>query len=287
MQLSYDDSFPFSLSNTMNKVSNSNTFKPSEIFKRRGGNRIPVEDRQVETSIGTGPSDQRDLVPTIRRIHRFLFAASVVGGTGAILVAAFANPPYYASSAGIASTVAANSASSNLMDQTHLVAQLAAAYLLPFSFLAMAWLASRRSPWLASVGASIALLGFLPLALYVGQDSLFYDIARQGSSAQSVGLAQFWNADPIMSFYGVMFGLGTVFGPTVIGIALWRSRAIPKWAAASLTVSRLSALLFPFVPYRISAEIVLAGVVLLFIGSIPVALAVMKAPYDTSPNMPS
>jgi hypothetical protein len=132
------------------------------------------------------------------------------------------------------------------MDQTHLVALLIAAYLLPLSFLAQAWLANRRSPWLASIGAFIALLGFLPLALYVGQDSLYYDIARWGSNPQFVDLAQRWNSDRVMTFYGIVFGLGTVFGPALIGIALWQSRAIPVWAAICLTFSRLSVFVFFF-----------------------------------------
>ena len=224
------------------------------------------------------PSQQKNTAPLIYRFQRLFFAASIVLGTAAILVAAFANPPYYGSQQGIASAVATNATDSDLMDQAHLVAQLIAAYLLPLGFLAMAWLANRRSPWLASIGAFITLLGFLPLALYVGQDALFYDIARWGSNPQFVDLAQRWNNDGIMAYYGIMFGLGTVFGPTLLGIALWRSRAIPVWAAICLTFSRLPVFLFPFVSYHVESAIVLAGVVLLFIGSIPAALAVLSAP---------
>jgi len=227
-------------------------------------------------------SAQKNTIPMIYRFQRLFFAASIVLGTAAILVAAFANPPYYGSSQGIASAVATNATDSDLMDQTHLVAQLIAAYLLPLAFLTMAWLANRRSPWLASIGAFISLLGFLPLALYVGQDSLFYDIARWGSSPQFVDLAQRWNNDGIMAYYGIVFGVGTVFGPTLIGLALWRSRAIPVWAAICLTLSRLPVLLFPFVPYHVETAIVLAGVVLLFIGSLPAALAVLRVPRNES-----
>jgi hypothetical protein len=227
-------------------------------------------------------SPQKNTVSIISRLQRLFFAASIVLGTAAILVAAFANPPYYGSQQGIASAIATNATDSDLMDQTHLVAQLIAAYLLPLGFLAMAWLANRRSPWLASIGAFIALLGFLPLALYVGQDSLYYDIARWGSNPQLVDLAQRWNTDGVMSYYGIVFGLGTVLGPTLIGIALWRSRAIPVWAAICLIFSRLPVFLFLFVPYHVATAIVLAGVVLLFIGSIPAALAVLKAPHNES-----
>lgn len=214
--------------------------------------------------------------PRICRFQRRFFAASLVLGTAAILVAAFTNPPYWGSQQGIASAIATNARDPDLMDQTHLVAQLIAAYLLPLGFLAMAWLANRRSPWLASIGAPIALLGFLPLALYVGQDSLFYDIGRWGSDPRFVDLAQRWNADPVMTYYGIAFGLGTVFGPTLIGLALWRSRAIPMWAAICITFSRLPVFVFGLVPYRVETLIVLAGTVLLLLGGIPAALAILK-----------
>ena len=222
-------------------------------------------------------SQQKNTVPIIYRFQRQFFAASIVLGTAAILVAAFANPPYYGSQQGIATAIATNATDSDLMDQTHLVAQLIAAYLLPLGFLAMAWLANRRAPWLASIGAFITLLGFLPLALYVGQDALFYDIARWGSNPQFVDLAQRWNNTGVMAYYGIVFGAGTVFGPTLLGIALWRSRAIPVWAAICLTFSRLPVLLFSFVPYHVETAIVLTGTVLLFIGSIPAALAIKRS----------
>jgi hypothetical protein len=220
--------------------------------------------------------------PLIYRLQRLFFAACIVLGTAAILVAAFANPPYCGSQPGIVSAVARNAMDSDLMDQTHLVAQLIAAYLLPLGFLAMAWLANRRAPWLASIGAFITLLGFLPLALYVGQDALYYDIARWGSNPQFVDLAQRWNSAGVMNYYGIVFGAGTVLGPTLIGIALWRSRAIPVWAAICLILSRLPVLVFNFVSYHVAVAIVLVGVVLLFIGSIPAAWAVLKAPSEGS-----
>src|SRR5205823_13759099 len=92
-----------------------------------------------------------------------------------------------------------------------------------------------------------------------------------------VDLAQQWNNNGVMAFYGIMFGFGSVFGPTLLGIALWRSRAIPVWAAICLTFSRLPVLLFSFVPYHVETAIVLAGTVLLFIGSIPTDMDVIRA----------
>ena len=212
--------------------------------------------------------------PVIYRLQRLLLAACVVLGPVAILVAALANPPYYGTGPGEAAAIATNATSSDLMDRTHLVAELLASYLLPISLLVMAWLANRRSPWLASVGGLLTALGFVPLALFVGQDSLYYDIARLGSSPALVDLAVRFNHDGIMNFYNLVFGLGTVLGPTVIGVALWRSRAVPAWAALCVALSRLPSFVFLAVPFRVAVAAVLAGVVLLVIGSIPAAIAV-------------
>ena len=208
--------------------------------------------------------------------QRLLIAGCTVLGPAAILIAAATNPPYYGSGPGIDSAVATNASSSDLMDQTHLAAELVAAYLLPVAFLVMVWLANRRAPWLTSIGATLTFLGFLPLPLYVGQDSLFYDLARWGSDPQLVDLARRWNADGVMSFYGVAFGLGSVFGPTVLGLALWRSAAIPLWGALALVCARLPVLAFAVLPYRVETFIAIAGTALLLAGSLPVALAVLR-----------
>lgn len=214
--------------------------------------------------------------PLIYGLQRLLLAACVVLGPVAILIAALANPPYYGNGPGEAAAIATNATSSELMDRTHLFAELIASYLLPTGLLVMAWLANRRSPWLATVGGLLTVLGLIPLALFVGQDSLYYDIARLGSSPALIDLAVRFNHDGIMNFYNLVFGLGSVLGPTVIGVALWRSRAVPAWAAACVALSRLPSFVFLAVPFRVAVGAVLTGVVLLLIGSIPAAWAVWR-----------
>jgi len=220
-------------------------------------------------------------IPRIFRMQRWSVAACTIAGVVAIIIAALTNPPYFGSAPGIRSAIDTNASDSDLMDVTHLVAQLIAAYLLPVGFVTMAWLANPRAPWLSSVGLCVTLLGFLPLALYVGQDSMFYDIARWGSDPRHVDLAERWNSDGVMSFYGIVFGIGSVFGPALLGLALWRSRAVPLWAALCVTVSRLPVLMFALVPYRVETAIVIAGTFLLLIGNLAVAAAVTRVPEPT------
>src|SRR5215469_14831665 len=209
------------------------------------------------------------------RLQRLFFALSIPGGAIAILIAALTNPVYYGSGPGEAAAIAANAAHGDVMDQAHNVFELAAAFLLPIGFLTLAWLVNRRTPWLATVGGALCVLGFVPLSLYVGQDSLYYDVARAGSAPQLVDLVVRWNHDGIMSFYGVWFGLGSVLGPTVLGVALWRSRQVPVWAAICLILSRLPVFIFAVVPFHVAVAVVIAGVVLMVAAGVPAARAVM------------
>ena len=178
--------------------------------------------------------------------------------------------------------VATFGTANTVMMQTHLIAGVFAVYLLPLSLLSMAWLAIRRSPWLASIVTLVVFIGIFPVAAFSAQDALTNDLAHMGSNPLFLTIAQRFNDDGVMSYYNVMFILGTVLAPALIGIALWRARAVPMWAAILITFSRLLVLLYPLVPSLPGIYIQLLSWVLLFIGSIPAALAMVKVPYNES-----
>jgi hypothetical protein len=147
----------------------------------------------------------------------------------------------------------------------------------------MAWLAMRRAPWLASIGAFLVLLGMLPLpALAAAVESLTYDIVRTGSNPLLITMVKQFNNDGIMSFYNIVDIPGVVLGLALIGLALWRARAVPIWAAVLVTLSRLVVFLFPFVPSLPGVYLQLPSCILLFIGSLPAALAVLRTPHNES-----
>lgn len=224
-------------------------------------------------------SPQKKTVPLIYRLQRLFFAACIVLGMVATLVLVATSPQYYSLQNGVASMVATFATANTVMLQAHLLSGVFAVYLLPVSLLAMAWLAMRRSPWLASIVLLVVLLGILPVAAFSAQDALTYDLAHMGSNPLFVAIAQQFNNDGVMSYYNVMFILGTVVGPTLIGIALWRARAVPLWAAVLITFSRLLVFLYPFMPGLPGIYVQLLSWVPLFIGSIPAALAMAKVPY--------
>ena len=221
---------------------------------------------------------QEKTLPIISRLHRWFFAASIVLGTVSTLVMVATNPGYYEVQNGEATYIAAYAHASTVMVQTHLISMVITFYLLPLGLLAMAWLAMRRAPWLASIGAFIVFLGMIPLAASAGLESLTNDIAHMGSNPFLATFAQQFNTDGVMSYYGIVFIPGSIVGPVLIGIALGRARVVPLWAALLITVSRLVVFIFPFFPSLLGIYIQLPSCVLLFIGSLPAALAMLKVP---------
>lgn len=219
---------------------------------------------------------QEQSTPLLSRLHRWFFAACIVLGTGATIVVLASNPGYYGSQNGELALIAALATANPLMVQAYFIAGTVVGYTLPLGLLAMAWLAMRRSPWLASIAALVVIIGVFPLVIFTGQDAVGYEIARMGSSPVLLTLAQRFIHDGVMGYYNIVFIPGTLLGPTLIGIALWRARAVPLWAAILIIVSRLLVFVYPFVPGLPGIYVQLPSSVLLFIGSIPAALAILK-----------
>jgi hypothetical protein len=236
--------------------------------------------KEIQMNSGEHQSHVEKSVPLIYRLQRWFFAASIVLGIAATIVMVATNPGYYTLQNGEAAWLAAFAAANDLMIQTHLISSVIAFYLLPLGMLVMAWLAMRRSPWLASIGALLIVIGMLPLPAFAEQAALNHDIASMGSNSLLVSLALRNNSDWVMSYYNIVDVPGIVFGPALIGLALWRSRAIPVWAAVLVTASRLLVFLFPLFPSLPGEYIQLPSCVLLFIGSIPAALAVLRMPHS-------
>lgn len=222
-------------------------------------------------------------VPLIYRLHRWFFATSIVLGTAATCVMVATNPGYYNSQTGEAGLLAGYASANVVMVQIHLISAVITFYLLPVGLVVMAWLAMRRATWLASIGAFLVLLGMLPLpALAAAVESLTYDIVRTGSNPLLITMVKQFNNDGVMSFYNIVDIPGVVLGPALVGLALWRARAVPIWAAVLVTFSRLVVFLFPFFPSLPGVYLQLPSCVLLFIGGLPAALAVLRAPYNGS-----
>jgi hypothetical protein len=106
---------------------------------------------------------------------------------------------------------------------------------------AVAWLSRRGSPVLTTIGLVLSYLGFVCL----GSGNGFGDLIAQalathpqldGQTAYTLGFGL--ESSPASSLSGLVFVLGHLIGTVILGVAVWRSRAVPSWIAIILAVSQ-------------------------------------------------
>ncbi|HLI89855.1 MAG TPA: hypothetical protein VKV37_14290 [Ktedonobacteraceae bacterium] len=224
-------------------------------------------------------SQQKQAISVIYRVQRVFLALCIVLGPAFVLATVVIGPGYYSTKNGPVVALALTRTASTIQLQLSTILGVIATYLLPVSLLAMAWLAMRRAPWWASIAMLIVFIGVFPLPAFVAQSALTWDLARMGSNPLFATIAQRFNDDGVMSYYNAAFILGTIPGPALVGIALWRARAVPVWAAVLIIIGRPLVFLYPLVgSFILAVYIQFISWLPLFIGSIPAALVVLKVP---------
>lgn len=158
----------------------------------------------------------------------------------------------------------------------HFIGALTASFFLPLGYLGMSLLGMRRAPWLATLSAALSLLGWIPWAALMGLDALAYDINQLGRTAQFTMLWTYFNSDPVMTIYLLIYIIGHLLSAIVIGFMLGRLRLIPVWAAWAFALT--SPLTIPIIlVHNLVFQDVLKVLVciLWFIGAIPAALTML------------
>ena len=101
-------------------------------------------------------------------------------------------------------------------------------------------LARRRAPRLGTAGLVISFLGFASLfwSNVAGSDNVALAAARIGVSPGGTGrlLDSLGNITPV-GIASDLFVIGHTLGLVLLGVALWRGRAVPAWAALAIAVS--------------------------------------------------
>jgi hypothetical protein len=112
--------------------------------------------------------------------------------------------------------------------------------------IAVGWATRRAAPRLTLVGGLLTLAGF-SLALDLADTSpILYVAARDGLDRNSAAqLAELVGEHPAAIAALLGFLVGQAAGLLVLGIALWRTRLAPRWAAALLAVSGIAHVLAP------------------------------------------
>ncbi|HEY6410949.1 MAG TPA: hypothetical protein VIY29_26130 [Ktedonobacteraceae bacterium] len=223
--------------------------------------------------------------PAYLKIQRAFFAVCLILGPLLLILSVFFSPDRTvdsnSGSAVIAAYMAAGTAGTSLSPLGFfiLVTEL---FLLPFGALGMTVLAMRRSPWLASIGCFLYITGLMAFSVFVGQRVQSRLMAQMGGGQQLVTLWDRFNTDPVITAYLYIAVIGFfLIGPMLLGIGLGRTGMIPAWAAWAL-ILRAPLQVAGFITHiGLSIEFVTFG--LLLIGSIPIALALLKFSDEKGP----
>ena len=113
--------------------------------------------------------------------------------------------------------------------------------------IALGMLARRGAPRLGTTGLVVATAGFLSLfwSTVAGSDNVALAAARIGVSPALTGrLLDSMGAIPAIGLGSDLFVIGHILGLVLIGIALWRGRVVPSWAALLIAVSQVLHFIF-------------------------------------------
>lgn len=238
------------------------------------------------SSIQSQPDRERTAstadIPTVPTAYltflRRFFAACIVLAPMAAIVYGTLNPTPMTVKSG-AAAISVNAAANPAVNQVHLVLGVLLSFLLPLWYLGMAWLALRRAPWLASIAGLLALVGWIPWSALIGQEALTYTMAQMGGGTRLAALWEHYNASGVLTAYLLVYVVGHLLSSVLLGIALGRSRLVPRWAAWALVLSS---------PLQIAAYIVhlfavfTVSLVLWVVSSFPIALALLR---DSHPKV--
>ena len=165
-----------------------------------------------------------------------------------------------------------------LTNHIHMIFGILATIFLPLGYFGMTLLGMKRAPWLATIAAIFALVGWAPFGAIISLDILVYDVARGGSIPQLVTFWGQFNADPFIMTYQYIYILGHLISAILLGILLGRTRLIPAWAAWAFALSSpVTMLLFAF---HLFPQLVWIACALLIIGALPAAFAMWHGKGD-------
>lgn len=226
----------------------------------------PTSEHPAASRPGSGlvPS-----VPAYQRLWQVVLAVAIVGGPLAVVVGGLLAPALH--DTGQAS-LAANAAANPTANAVHLAAFVLASYLLPIGAIGLAYLAYPRTPWLATAGGLLALVGWLPFSALAALDDLTSIMTQLPGSGSYAQLLDRFSTDAVMNGYLIVYIVGHLVAYVLLGIALHRAQAIPRWAAWAIIASSpltLAAFALPGSPRAIGA----VALGLLLAGSLPAARA--------------
>lgn len=172
---------------------------------------------------------------TITRVRQAVWAASLVLFPLLILAYWLLYPAY-----GLLDSVAALRAIAGHAARTATadVFVFTGAFLAAPATLALMHVLNPRSPKLTAIGGALHLLGWIAIVGVVMGDVIAVQMASGGTlSPETEQLYQrIMSSAPVIAL-NIIATLHVV-GGTILGIALWRTRVVPRWAAVAATLAQ-------------------------------------------------
>ena len=147
------------------------------------------------------------------------------------------------SNATLAAQVASHQGTETLVVWLTFIAMLT---LIP-GVIAVGLMARRGAPRLGTVGLVLTFAAFMSLfwSTVAGSDNVALAAARIGVSPVLTGrLLDSMGAVPAIGLGSDLFVIGHILGLVLIGIALWRGRVLPSWAALLIAASQILHFIF-------------------------------------------
>lgn len=177
--------------------------------------------------------------------------------------------------AGFSDTVAAFTAHRELLNVLTFLDVIFVVGMIPATY-AVAWVARRGAPRLTTLGAAIALTGFLAgFSLLGGVETPALVTVQQGLDVTAMaGLNDALMTDPVLGIASLLFIVGIVFGLGLLGAALWRSRYAPAWMGVALMVGGAT---HPFIPGHLGQGV---GLLVAAVGFAGASIALLRMRND-------
>lgn len=202
------------------------------------------------------------------RLIRAVLAVAAVGGPLGYVVGGTFSPSIHASGA---EAITAAAAADPLTNTLHMVAFVAASYLLPIGAVGLALVAYGHRPWLATVGGLTAVAGWLPFSALTALDDL---INRADGQSTHATLIDRFSTDAVMGSFLIVYIVGHLVAYVLLGIALRDD--IPRWAAWCMIASSPLTVAAFVVPLAGRQPVGSAALALLLVGSAAAAPAILR-----------
>jgi hypothetical protein len=217
--------------------------------------------------------------PVYRKLHRVFFAACIILAPLTLsfwfgLCPTSAGDPACPDQGSSLAVFADFRATSPLFMQIFLVLNLIIPYLYPLSYIGLGLLAMKRSPWLATIGMACGFAGSIVWGLIAGQIALLNGMAQMNPNPVFVIIENHYYSNWTTLTFAAAWLFGHMLGYVLLGIALARAHVIPLWAASLIVIS--APLMGPIAYGSGLGLLQILGYVLVFIGSVPAALAMLK-----------